>query len=86
MPGSRIVSAFRFLLSKKAFTRIIEPTYADFCEEYFEALLWDQKRKAQWVRVRFYLTLVFVLAQQAISTSLYKIFENALERVGKSIR
>ncbi|MGI9174451.1 MAG: hypothetical protein ACR2GR_03930 [Rhodothermales bacterium] len=86
VPGSRIISAFRFLLPKKTFDRVVEPTYADFWEEYVEALSQGQKWKAWWIHVRFYLILVLVLAQQAVSTSLYKVFEDVLERVGKSVR
>ena len=83
VPGGRIVSALRFLLAKKTCERIIEPTYADFFEEYIEALSQGRKRKAEWVRIRFYLTLILVLYRQAVSFILYKVFEDVLERVGR---
>ena len=84
VPGARMISACQFLLPKKTFHRVIEPTYADFWEEYAEALSQGQRRKARWIHVRFYLTLALVLAQQVISASLYKVFEDVLERVGRS--
>jgi hypothetical protein len=57
-PASKILNLIRFLVPKKAYERIFAQTVADFREEYFLDLAQGRVRRARWLHLCLYLTLI----------------------------
>jgi hypothetical protein len=60
-PGFSLERFLRFLVSKKSYERVYGQIIADMREEYFEALHAGEKRKARWIVVRAYVSVLTAL-------------------------
>ncbi|MBA3335475.1 MAG: hypothetical protein H0T08_07690 [Acidobacteria bacterium] len=58
--GFRLLSIINFLYSRKNQKEVFEPLFADWQEEYFEALFKKEIWKARWINLRY--TYAFLTA------------------------
>ena len=57
-PGRHLDSLVSFLYSKKKYDRVFAPTIGDMRQEYFDALLEGNSRKARWIWARGILSVL----------------------------
>lgn len=60
-PGSIYISIAKIILTKKAYSKIMEPSILMMQEEYFEYSHNGYKYFAIWIKVRFFFIFLFVL-------------------------
>lgn len=60
-PGSIYISIAKIILTKKAYSQIMEPSILMMQEEYFEYSHNGDKYFAVWTKVRFFFVFLFVL-------------------------
>jgi ferric-dicitrate binding protein FerR (iron transport regulator) len=58
IPGTRLTSIARFVLTKEGFQRYVAPAIADMQEEYVEAVAKGDERHAQWIAIRGHLLVI----------------------------
>ena len=61
-PGRHLVKCLAFLMPAKWIQRRVEPTYLDELDEYCADLAEGRKVRAQLVRVRLHLRILWVIA------------------------
>jgi ferric-dicitrate binding protein FerR (iron transport regulator) len=57
-PGYRLASIAKFLLTRKAFERFVQPVIADMQREYIDAFAAGHKWHARWVAIRGHLLVI----------------------------
>jgi hypothetical protein len=63
-PGSLVLKIAEFLCTEKIYERVFLQSIVSMREEYFEALAEGRDEKAQWVKVRGYLWLIWTVTRQ----------------------
>jgi|SRR5581483_1578105 len=57
-PGYRLASIARFLLTRKAFERFVQPVIADMQREYIDAFAAGHQWHAKWIAIRGHLIVI----------------------------
>lgn len=60
-PGFMYINIGQFLLTKKAYSRIMKESILNMQEEYFEYIQEDKIYYASWVKVRYFFVFLFIL-------------------------
>jgi len=60
-PGLLYIKITKFLLTKKAYSRIMQQSILDMQDEYFEYLQQGKHYYAAWVKIRYFFVILFVL-------------------------
>jgi len=75
-PATHLVSGLKWLLTPKAYSRIVEPLVAQEQHEYFEAIRRGDQRLARWIVARMY-ALIICNAMWALVAPIAKMFRSA---------
>jgi len=59
MPATNLVASLRWLLTPKAYSRIVAPLIAQEQHEYYEALLRHDRWLTRWIEARMYLLILW---------------------------
>ncbi len=58
LPGYRLATAAKFLLTRAAFKRYVAPVIADMQEEYIQDIVSGREGHARWIAVRVWLLVI----------------------------
>lgn len=75
-PATHLISGLKWLLTPKAYSRIVEPLAAQEQHEYFEAIRCGDERLARWIEARMYV-LIACNALRALVAPLVKMLKSA---------
>jgi hypothetical protein len=75
-PGTSILSAARFLCTKKTSDRVVKPAIADMRHEYCEAMAEGSKLWALWIRVRGTFGLLLALGLYRLTKTLWDVWRS----------
>lgn len=75
-PAARLVSALKWLLTPKAYSRIVAPLLAQEQHEHFEAISRGDEWLARWIVARLYV-LIVCNALRAVVVPIVQIFRSA---------
>jgi hypothetical protein len=75
-PGTSILSAARFLCTKKTSDRVVKPAIADMRHEYCEAMAEGSKLWALWIRVRGTFGLLLALGLYRLTKTFWDVWRS----------